>query len=76
MGWCTTFEIFEFIRETDTTEPYIEVRYIAVRYIIASWDYCNGSATAAQTTDQIKRHYNTVLLWYILTPGKGAWFTF
>ena len=37
MGWCTTFEIFEFIRETDTTEPYIEARYIVVRYIISSW---------------------------------------
>ena len=35
LGWCTTFEIFEFIRETDTTEPYIEARYIVVRYIIA-----------------------------------------
>ena len=35
MGWCTTFEIFEFIRETDTTEPYIEARYIVMRYIIA-----------------------------------------
>ena len=58
MGWCTTFETFEFIRETDTTEPYIVLRYIAPRYIIASWNYCDESATA----DQPKRHYNTVLL--------------
>ena len=37
LGWCTTFEIFECIRETDTAEPYIEPRYIALRYIIANW---------------------------------------
>ena len=34
-------------------------------------DYCSGSIAAAQTTDQSKIHYNTVLLQYILTPGKG-----
>ena len=38
---------------------------------IANWIYRNGSAIAYQATDQLQIYHNTVLLQYILTPGKG-----
>ena len=61
MGWCTTFEIFEFIRETDTTEPYIEARYIVVRYIIANWI---AAADQMQQLRQRIRQKHTIILYY------------
>ena len=43
---------------------------------IASWIYCNGSAIAYQTTDQLQTYNNTVLLYYLLCHmwGRGLHF--
>ena len=80
LGLSDTFEILECIRWTDIVEPFfvfgIKTIVCATKTNITVWIRCNGSVAAAQTTDQTKTYNNTVLLWYILTPGKGAWFTF
>ena len=66
LGLFTTFEILECIRVADTTEPFFvfgrNTSVFVAKTYITIWDYCNGSAMADQTTDQQKRHYNTVLL--------------
>ena len=66
LGLRTTFEILECIRVADIVEPFfvfgIKTIVCAVRTNITVWSYCNRSAIADQTTDQLKRHYNTVLL--------------
>ena len=76
MGWCTTFEILECIRVADIVEPFfvfgINTSVFVAKTYITIWDYCNGSAMADQTTDQLKRHCNTVLLQYVLTPVGGV----
>ena len=43
LGWCTTFEIFECIRETDTTERFFVFgRKTSVRVVrtYSTLDYC------------------------------------
>ena len=59
MGWCTTFEIFECIREADRTERFLSLVEIQVfawqRHSIAPWHYCRISIAAAQTMYQSKK---------------------
>ena len=66
LGWNDTFEILECIRWTDIVEPFfvfgIKTIVCATKTNITVWIRCNGSDAADQTTDQLKRHYNTVLL--------------
>ena len=66
LGWFTTFEFLECIRETDIVEPFfvfgIKTIVCATKTNITVWIRCNRSAIADQTTDQIKTYHNTVLL--------------
>ena len=66
MGFGDTFEILECIRVADIVEPFfvfgINTSVCATKTNITVWIRCNGSVAAAQTTDQPKIYYNTVLL--------------
>ena len=66
LGFGDTFEILECIRVADIVEPFfvfgINTSVFVAKTYITIWDYCNGSAIADQTADQLKIYYNTVLL--------------
>ena len=57
MGWCTTFEIFDCIREIDTTEPENVSSIFALQNSQLAYRKCK-----AFLLDTIKTYHNTVLL--------------
>ena len=82
MGLSDTFEFFECIRETDTTELYRVSIYRSAIYI-ADWIIASCKAfllyrciifklqKCTKYKLPWKRYYNTVLLWYVFMPLMG-----
>ena len=76
LGWFTTLEILECIRETDTTERFF-VFDAKTSVFVARTRYSNLAIARRKVLSLDTIKYTIILYYYsIFSPSGGAWFTF